>query len=49
MQEEIYKRLHAPELGPCACSQVRRLARKLTSLYDTESLQELKATKAFPW
>src|SRR5258706_3686923 len=35
MQEEIYKRLHAPELGPCACSQVRRLARKLSSLYDT--------------
>jgi DNA-binding MarR family transcriptional regulator len=35
MQEEIYKRLHAPELGPCACSQVRRVARKLSSLYDT--------------
>ena len=35
MQEEIYKRLHAPKLGPCACSQVRRLARKLSSLYDT--------------
>src|ERR1700726_912326 len=35
MQEQIYKRLHAPELGPCACSQVRRLARKLSSLYDT--------------
>ena len=35
MQEEIHKRLHAPELGPCACSQVRRLARKLSSLYDT--------------
>src|SRR5258707_8967469 len=34
MQEEIHKRLHAPELGPCACSQVRRLARKLSSLYD---------------
>ena len=35
MQEEIHKRLRAPELGPCACSQVRRLARKLSSLYDT--------------
>jgi DNA-binding MarR family transcriptional regulator len=35
MQEEIRKRLHAPKLGPCACSQVRRLARKLSSLYDT--------------
>jgi DNA-binding MarR family transcriptional regulator len=35
MQEEILKRLHAPKLGPCACSQVRRLARKLSSLYDT--------------
>jgi DNA-binding MarR family transcriptional regulator len=34
MQEEILKRLHAPKLGPCACSQVRRLARKLSSLYD---------------
>ena len=35
MQEEFHKRLHASELGPCACSQVRRLARKLSSLYDT--------------
>jgi len=35
MQEEIHERLHAPELAPCACSQVRRLARKLSSLYDT--------------
>jgi len=34
MQEEIHERLHAPELVPCACSQVRRLARKLSSLYD---------------
>jgi hypothetical protein len=40
MQEETYKRLLAPELGPCACSQVRRLGRKhvkmlaaLTQLY----------------
>ena len=35
MQEEIHKRLHAPELGPCACSQVRRLARNVSRLYDT--------------
>jgi DNA-binding MarR family transcriptional regulator len=35
MQAEILKRLHAPKLGPCACSQVSRLARKLSSLYDT--------------
>jgi DNA-binding phage protein len=35
MQEEIHKRLHASKLGPCACSEVRRLARKLSSLYDT--------------
>jgi DNA-binding MarR family transcriptional regulator len=34
MQEEIYKRLHAPKLGPCTCSQARRFARKLSSLYD---------------
>jgi DNA-binding MarR family transcriptional regulator len=34
MQEETYKRLLAPELGPCACSQARRFARKLSSLYD---------------
>jgi hypothetical protein len=40
MQEEIHKRLHASRLGPCACSQVRRLGRKhvkmlaaLTQLY----------------
>jgi DNA-binding MarR family transcriptional regulator len=35
MQEEIHKRLHASKLGPCACSQVRRLGRKLSCLYDT--------------
>ena len=35
MPEEILRRLHAPKLGPCACSQVRRLARKLSSHYDT--------------
>jgi DNA-binding MarR family transcriptional regulator len=35
MQEKNLTRLRAPKLGPCACSQVRRLARKLSSLYDT--------------
>jgi DNA-binding MarR family transcriptional regulator len=34
MQEEVLKRLPTPKLGPCACAQVRRLARKLSSLYD---------------
>jgi DNA-binding MarR family transcriptional regulator len=34
MQEEVLKRLHTPKLGPCACTQVRRLSRKLSSLYD---------------
>src|ERR1700719_533886 len=46
MQEEIHKRLHASKLGPCACSQVRRLARKLSSLYDTLlSPQDLTITQ----
>ena len=46
MQEELYKRLHASELGPCVCSQVRRLARKLSSLYDTLlSLEDLTITQ----
>jgi DNA-binding MarR family transcriptional regulator len=35
MQEGVLKRLHTPKLGPCACAQVRRLARKLSSLYDS--------------
>jgi DNA-binding MarR family transcriptional regulator len=35
MQEDVRKRLRTPKLGPCACSQVRRVARKLSSLYDT--------------
>jgi DNA-binding MarR family transcriptional regulator len=34
MREDIHERLHAPVLGPCVCSQVRRLARKISSLYD---------------
>jgi Winged helix-turn-helix DNA-binding len=46
MQEEIHKRLHASKLGPCACSQVRRLGRKLSSLYDTLlSPEDLTITK----
>src|SRR5260370_36100212 len=46
MQEELYKRLHAPELGPCVCSQVRRLARKLSFLYDTRlSPEDLTITQ----
>ena len=35
MKEESFSRSTAQELGPCICSQVRRLARKLSSLYDT--------------
>src|SRR6266446_10943888 len=35
MPQDLYQRLHASKLGPCACSQVRRLGRKLSSLYDT--------------
>jgi DNA-binding MarR family transcriptional regulator len=35
MQGEFLRRLHTPKLGPCACTQVRRLARKLSSFYDT--------------
>jgi len=35
MSEEFFPRSPAPELGPCLCSQVRRLARKLSSLYGT--------------
>ena len=46
MQEELHKRLHAPELGPCVCSQVRRLARKLSSLYDARlSPEDLTITQ----
>jgi DNA-binding MarR family transcriptional regulator len=35
MKKEIEPRLHASDLGPCVCAQVRRLARKLTSHYDS--------------
>jgi DNA-binding MarR family transcriptional regulator len=31
---DIQDRLQRAKLGPCACSEVRRIARKLTSLYD---------------
>jgi len=34
MHEEFRKQLPEPQLGPCVCSQVRRLARRLSSLYD---------------
>jgi DNA-binding MarR family transcriptional regulator len=34
MQEKIHQSLNPPELGPCVCSQVRRIARKLSSFYD---------------
>jgi DNA-binding MarR family transcriptional regulator len=46
MQEEILKRLHGSKLGPCACSQVRRLGRKLSSLYDARlSPEDLTITQ----
>ncbi|MGA8480359.1 MAG: MarR family winged helix-turn-helix transcriptional regulator [Chthoniobacterales bacterium] len=35
MPKDLYQRLHVPALDPCVCSHVRRLARKLSSLYDT--------------
>jgi DNA-binding MarR family transcriptional regulator len=31
---DIQNRLQKAKLGPCACAEVRRVARKLTSLYD---------------
>jgi DNA-binding MarR family transcriptional regulator len=34
MQEDFPQRLQVPKLGPCVCSQVRKLARKLSSFYD---------------
>jgi DNA-binding MarR family transcriptional regulator len=46
MQEEVHKRLPASKLGPCACSQVRRLGRKLSSLYDARlSPEDLTITQ----
>jgi DNA-binding MarR family transcriptional regulator len=35
MEQELHQRLRSPLLGPCACSQVRRLARKLSAHYDS--------------
>jgi DNA-binding MarR family transcriptional regulator len=35
MNQTVHLPSPAPELGPCVCSQVRRIARKLSSLYDT--------------
>src|ERR1700744_4859652 len=35
MNETVHPPAQLPELGPCLCSQVRRIARKLSSLYDT--------------
>jgi DNA-binding MarR family transcriptional regulator len=35
MKQEIERRLHASDLGPCVCAQVRGLARKLSSHYDS--------------
>src|ERR1700736_327115 len=32
---DIQERRQGTKLGPCACAEVRRIARKLTSLYDT--------------
>jgi DNA-binding MarR family transcriptional regulator len=34
MNETVHLPSPEPELGPCVCSQVRRIARKLSSLYD---------------
>ena len=35
MKQEIERRLYASDLGPCVCTQVRRLARKLSSHYES--------------
>lgn len=35
MNETAHQTSPAPAPGPCVCSQVRRIARKLSSLYDT--------------
>jgi DNA-binding MarR family transcriptional regulator len=44
--EKIHQRSNTPELGPCVCSQVRRIARKLSSLYDAAlSLEDLTITQ----
>jgi DNA-binding MarR family transcriptional regulator len=35
MRKEIHQSLPRPELGPCVCSEVRKLARRLSSFYDS--------------
>src|ERR1700748_1961374 len=40
MQEITDHSLTDPELGPCVCSQVRRIARKISSLYDAALASE---------
>jgi len=40
MQEIIHHSLTGPELGPCVCSQVRRIARKISSFYDAALASE---------
>jgi len=46
MPEIIRHPLPAQELGPCLCSQVRRTARRLSSLYDAAlSCEELTITQ----
>jgi DNA-binding MarR family transcriptional regulator len=46
MPEIIHHPLAAQELGPCLCSQVRRIARRLSSLYDAAlSPEELTITQ----
>ena len=52
MQEEMLKRLHGAEPGPCVCSQVRSLPlweeaqRPFLFQIGTESLQELRVLLA---
>src|ERR1700722_18080403 len=46
MREKFAERLIAPDLGPCVCAQVRRLARKLSAVYDAMlSSQNLTITQ----
>jgi DNA-binding MarR family transcriptional regulator len=46
MRQDLPQDLLLPELGPCVCSHVRRLARKLSSFYDaTLAPEELTITQ----
>jgi DNA-binding MarR family transcriptional regulator len=36
MRVKFAEQLTAPDLGPCVCAQVRRLARKLSAVYDAK-------------